>query len=175
MSEKLKICMVGATAVGKTSLASRFARGIFSDRYRTTIGVTIETKTIERQERATQLVIWDLSGEDEFQNVQAAYFRGAAGYLLVVDGTRPETIEAALSLKTRLEQTIGKLPFVLAVNKSDIEAPARAIREQLEKLESAGFDLVLTSAKTGAQVDEVFGKLVDAIHAARERRWTRTT
>jgi small GTP-binding protein len=172
VSEKFKICMVGATAVGKTSLASRFARGVFSDRYRTTIGVAIETRSIERGDRLTQLVIWDLSGEDEFQTVQAAYFRGAAGYLLVVDGTRLETIEAALALKTKLEQTVGKLPFVLAVNKSDIPAPARVNREQLEKLAKAGIEPVLTSAKTGAQVDDVFGKLVDAIHGARERPWT---
>ncbi len=172
MSEKFKICMVGATAVGKTSLASRFARGMFSDRYRTTIGVAIETRTLEREGRTTQLVIWDLSGEDEFQNVQAAYFRGAAGYLLVVDGTRPETIDAALSLKARLEQNIGRLPFVLAVNKSDIDAPAWISREQLGKLERDGFAPMLTSAKTGAQVDEVFGRLVDAVHAAPERSWT---
>jgi small GTP-binding protein len=164
--------MVGATAVGKTSLVSRFARGIFSDKYRTTIGVTIETKNVEREGQVTQLVIWDLSGEDEFQNVQTAYFRGAAGYLLVVDGTRPDTVDAALSLKKKLDQTVGKLPFVVAVNKADIE-PSEGIHQRgLEQLANAVFEPVLTSAKTGAQVDEVFGKLVDAIHAAREGPWT---
>lgn len=172
MSEKRKICMVGATAVGKTSLVSRFAGGMFSDRYRTTIGVGIETKSVEREGRVTQLVIWDLSGDDEFQNVQAAYFRGAAGYLLVVDGTRPGTVDVALSLKTKLERAVGKLPFVVAVNKSDIDAPARVSREQLEELEKGAFSSVPTSAKTGAQVDEAFGKLVDAIHAASEGPWT---
>ena len=44
MSDKVKICMVGATGVGKTSLVARYARSIFSDRYRTTIGVAIETR-----------------------------------------------------------------------------------------------------------------------------------
>jgi small GTP-binding protein len=171
VSEKLKVCMVGATAVGKTSLVSRFARGTFSASYRTTIGVTIETKNVEREGQVTQLVIWDLSGEDEFQNVQAAYFRGAAGYLLVVDGARPDTVDAALSLKTKLDETVGKLPFVVAVNKTDLEAPGVDHR-QLERLATAGFEQVLTSAKTGDQVDEVFGKLVDAIHAARQGPWT---
>ncbi len=168
MSEKLKICMVGATAVGKTSLVSRFARGVFSDTYRTTIGVTIETKNVERAGQVTQLVIWDLSGEDEFQNVQAAYFRGAAGYLLVVDGTRPDTVDAALSLKAKLDRTVGKLPFVAAVNKTDLETSGGVDRQHLDRLANAVFLPVLTSAKTGAQVDEVFCRLVDAIHAARE-------
>ena len=175
MSEKLKICMVGATAVGKTSLVSRFARGTFSDSYRTTIGVAIETKNLEREGSVTQLVIWDLSGEDEFQNVQAAYFRGAAGYLLVVDETRPETADAALSLKAKLERTVGSLPFAVAVNKADkadLNAPLRLTSEQLDQLRNAGFDPVRTSAKTGAHVDEVFGNLVDAIHAARRAGWT---
>ena len=124
-------------------------------------------KNVARKGEVTQLVIWDLSGEDEFQNVQAAYFRGAAGYLLVVDGTRPDTVDAALSLRAKLERTVGSLPFVVAVNKADMEAPLRLTRDQLEQLENAGFEPVRTSAKTGAQVDEVFGNLVDCIHAAR--------
>lgn len=172
MIEKLKICMIGATGVGKTSLVSRFARSIFTDKYRTTIGVAIERRDIRRGDQVSQLVIWDLSGEDEFQNVQPAYFRGAAGYVLVIDSTRPETIETALTLKARLQSAVGDLPFVAAVNKSDLVDTFDLGRRNLEKLEKFGWVTVHTSAKTGAQVDEMFGKLVDAIHEAKERSWT---
>lgn len=172
MIEKLKICMVGATGVGKTSLVSRFARSIFTDKYRTTIGVTIERRDIRHGDQTTQLVIWDLSGEDEFQNVQPAYFRGAAGYVLVIDGTRPETIETALALKARLQSAVGNLPFVIAINKSDLIGTLESGGRELERVEKFGWMTVHTSAKTGAQVDEMFGKLVDAIHETRERTWT---
>ncbi len=172
MTEKLKICMVGATAVGKTSLVSRFVRQTFSDRYRTTIGVSIESLEIQHAGRSTQLVIWDLSGEDEFQNVEAAYFRGAAGYLLVIDGTRPETIETALSLRARLQSTVGDLPFVAAVNKSDLTDTSEVLHQDLAELEQQGWLLVHTSAKTGSRVNEVFGKLVEVIQKAGEGPWT---
>lgn len=172
MTEKLKICMVGATGVGKTSLAQRFSRSIFTDRYRTTIGVAIERRDVKRGEHTTELVIWDLSGEDEFQNVQPAYFRGASGYVLVVDGTRPETIETALALKARLQATVGDLPFVAAINKSDLADTFELGRRDLQKLETQGWPIVHTSARTGDRVEEVFERLVDAIHDVREPPWT---
>ncbi|HVJ14350.1 MAG TPA: Rab family GTPase [Polyangiaceae bacterium] len=175
MSDKVKICLVGATAVGKTSLVSRFARSIFSDRYRTTIGVSIETREIRRGNHSTQLVIWDLSGEDEFQNVQPAYFRGAGGYLLVIDGQRAETVETARALRARLQATVGPLPFVAAINKSDLDDGSGAARSDLERLEREGWLLVYTSAKTGKGVDEAFGRLVDVIHGTRAEAWNRAT
>jgi small GTP-binding protein len=171
VTEKLKICMVGGTGVGKTSLVSRFARSIFTDHYRTTIGVGIERRDVRRGDRTSELVIWDLSGEDEFQNVQPAYFRGAAGYLLVIDGTRTETIDTAQTLRARLQAAVGNLPFVAALNKSDLADSFEVGRHDLEKLERQGWVILHTSAKTGAGVDEVFGRLVDAIHETRTRPW----
>ncbi len=171
MTEKLKICMVGGTGVGKTSLVGRFARSIFSESYRTTIGVAIERRDIRRGDRNTELVIWDLSGEDEFQNVRPAYLRGAAGYLLVIDGTRTETIETAKTLRARLQTTVGNLPFVVAINKSDLADAFEVGRQDAEGLERQGWIVVPTSAKTGDRVDELFGKLVDMIRETRLQAW----
>src|SRR5262249_43663120 len=64
-TQKAKICLIGATAAGKSSLVARFVRSTFSEEYRTTIGVKIETRRVERASRSFELVIWDLSGEDE--------------------------------------------------------------------------------------------------------------
>ena len=43
-----KVIKDGGTAVGKTSLVSRFVHSIFSDKYLTTIGVKIEKKGIKK-------------------------------------------------------------------------------------------------------------------------------
>ena len=40
---------------------------------------------------AGALVLWDLAGEDEFQKIQLSYLRGSAGYILVVDGSIPDS------------------------------------------------------------------------------------
>jgi small GTP-binding protein len=169
-TEKLKVCLIGATGVGKTSLVARYVHSIFSDSYRTTIGVAIERRDVRRGDRTIELVIWDLSGEDEFQNVQPAYLRGAAGYLLVADGARLETIATALTLQTRLRETVGDLPFAVAINKADL-ADTWALRPRdVRELELRTRATLYTSAKTGASVDELFGRLVDEIALARQER-----
>lgn len=171
MTEKLKICMIGATAVGKTSLVARFMSSIFSERYTTTIGVKIQTRRLQRGQRSIDLVLWDLSGEDEFQSVQPFYLRGAAGYLLVIDGTRRETIDVALSLQTRVQTITGPIPFVVVLNKADLVTSWDIDTQTWGALEQRGFTIVHTSAKTGVGVEESFNRIVDTILAGRGEPW----
>jgi small GTP-binding protein len=176
MTTKLKIALIGATSVGKTSLASRYVHSIFSDRYRTTIGVKIETKEVKHGEQSVRLVIWDLSGEDEFQSVQPSYVSGAAGYLLVIDGTRRETVETGIVLVSRMRERVGNVPFVVVVNKADMVASWQVSPRDLEPLKKLAYAIVETSARTGAGVEQAFETLVDGIFAQlspqREAQWT---
>src|SRR5262249_20124818 len=117
-----KICMLGAFAVGKTSLVARFVESIFSDRYLTTVGVKISKKILPIGHEAYQLMLWDLEGEDEFLQINTSYLRGSSGYLLVVDGTRRTTIDTAVSIQQRVTNEAGNMPFVVLFNKSDLES-----------------------------------------------------
>jgi len=171
MNEKLKVCMIGATAVGKTSLVARFTRSIFRERYETTIGVRIQARPVQRGEHAVNLVLWDLSGEDEFQSVQRSYLRGAGGYFLVVDGTRRETLDTALWLHERAQQATRGAPFVLVLNKSDLLDSWEIDAHALQALERRGWNVVRTSAKTGEGVEDAFNLLADAILEQRGKSW----
>ena len=172
MITKIKVCMIGATGVGKTSLSSRFVHSIFSETYRTTIGVKIESREVRRGDRVVQLVIWDLSGEDEFQSVQPAYVAGAAGYLLVVDGTRRATVETGQALTARLCDALGNVPFVLVVNKVDLVASWEVRPSDLEPLRDHASAVVQTSARSGVGVCEAFEQLADEIFARTDQKWT---
>ena len=116
-----KICMLGGYSVGKTSLVKRFVDSVFSETYLTTVGVKIDKKTVDLGERAVNLILWDVAGEDDVSTVRMSYLRGCAGYVLVADGTRPSTLDVALSLRERVEAEHGRLPFVLLLNKSDLQ------------------------------------------------------
>ena len=59
-----KICMLGGFSVGKTSLVKRFVASVFSEAYLTTVGVKIDKKTVHLGERAVNLILWDVAGED---------------------------------------------------------------------------------------------------------------
>jgi len=156
-----KICMLGAFAVGKTSLVRRFVEDSFSDRYVTTIGVKVMKKQLTHADRDVTLMLWDLHGDDAFQTVQSSYLRGSSGLLLVADGTRAETVAVAQRL---LERATGEaeldVPFLLLINKADLKADwdleASALDEQL-----AGWTVLETSAKTGDGVEQAFEILTD--------------
>lgn len=158
-----KVCLLGATSVGKTSLVRRFVKGVFSDQYLTTLGVKIDRKDIDIDGRRITLVVWDLSGEDEFTQLETRYLRGAAGSILVVDRTRPETLDKALEIEARAAGVIGEKPRVLALNKADLED--RSPPAKLELARDRGLTLLDTSAKTGDGVESLFatlaGKLAD--------------
>jgi len=160
---KRKICMLGAFSVGKTSLVSRFVHSIFSEKYHTTIGVKIDKKSTEVDGEEVVLLIWDIYGEDDIQEVRLNYIRGASGYLLVADGTRPDTLDVARNIRKRIEDNIGTIPFVLLINKADLTDEWNFEEKTLKKLRAEGWTIILSSAKTGEGVEEGFSHLAKLI------------
>jgi small GTP-binding protein len=148
--------MVGAFAVGKTSLVARFVKSIFSDKYLTTVGVKIDKKSLSVGDQEMTLILWDLAGEDEFLQLRTSYLRGSAGYFLVADGTRRATLDKAVELQQRAENEIGRAPFILLINKSDLKSEWEIQDWEIAALTQKGWVVFETSAKTGANVEEVF-------------------
>ena len=154
-----KICLLGAFGVGKTSLVRRYVDTIFSDTYLTTVGVKIDKKMVTVGAEELALILWDIAGEDEVAAVRVTYLRGAAGYLLVVDGTRPETLDTAESIQRRIVAELGQVPFFVLLNKSDLQEDWALPPARIEALETEGWIFHRTSAKTGIGVEEAFREL----------------
>lgn len=154
-----KVCMLGAFGVGKTSLIRRYVDSIFSDAYLTTVGVKIDKKTLTVGAEPVTLVLWDIAGEDDVNAIRMTYVRGAAGYFLVVDGTRAETLEVARSIQERVTREIGSIPFLLLLNKADLQESWELSTQPVAALETAGWAILRTSAKTGDSVEEAFQAL----------------
>ncbi len=153
---KKKICMIGAFAVGKTSLVERFVSSIFSDRYMTTVGVKIDKKTVSTGNQSIDLILWDIHGEDEFQKVRTSYLRGASGYFLVVDGTRRSTLDTAMTLYKRASEAIGNVPFICLINKADLSNEWEFDPISLNEFTDMEWTIMNTSAKDGRGVEEAF-------------------
>ena len=154
---KKKICMVGAFAVGKTSLVQRFVTGIFSSRYLTTVGVKIDNKEVEVDGDTVQLLLWDIQGEDELSRVPLNYLKGASAVIYVVDGTRLETLKTALDIKQEVEnQFEGGVPNIMLFNKSDLADQWEVSPEMIGEVEAGGMLTMLTSSKEGTGVNTAF-------------------
>ena len=161
-----KICMMGSFAVGKTSLVRRFVSNVFSDHYHTTIGVTVEKKSVTVNDQEIVLMLWDLYGEDEFQKVRDSYLRGSSGYILVMDGTRKTTVETALALQQTAARTVGTVPFVSIINKADVRSEWEIDERAIEQLRERGWPVLFGSAKLGQGVEELFAQLATQIVSA---------
>jgi small GTP-binding protein len=158
-----KICMLGSFAVGKTSMVRRFVESIFSETYHTTVGVKIDKKPIQIDGVQIDLVLWDLYGNDDFQKIRWSYFQGASGYLLVADGTRRATIDAAVELEERACTEIGPMPFIFVMNKCDLVDDWEFDPEMEAWLAAKNWTILCSSAKTGQNVEEAFSQLTRKI------------
>ena len=166
MTARYKVCMLGAFAVGKTSLVRRYVHSIFSDKYLTTVGVKVEKRDVTVGGDTASLVLWDIQGEDDLVSVRESYIRGAHGVLLVADGTRAETLDKALELFDRTRRLCGPIPAVILLNKSDLTAEWELADERVAALEGEGRAVLRTSAQSGEGVGEAFDAIARAMHEA---------
>ena len=158
-----KVCLLGAFAVGKTSLVARFVKGIFSEKYISTIGVKIDRKTLKTGDTTLNMMLWDIFGESAERKVPTTYIRSASAYLLVIDGSRPSSIDVARELHERMSKEVGNVPFVVLLNKFDLKDKWQLSPKDVEAMQDDGWDYFFTSALTGENVDAAFTCLAEKI------------
>lgn len=163
-SARKKICVLGAAAVGKSSLVADYAGGDFSAKYHSTLGARITRATVVIRERLRELVVWDIKGESEFYHIPSGYLYGCDGYVLVADGTRRATWEHALELHQRMQAMLGDIPHVLLCNKMDLEHAWELDDATLAYLQSHIPDCFVCSAFRG-------DGMVDAMVALGHALW----
>ena len=160
---KVKICLLGNPAVGKTSLIRKYVYDVYSDKYIGTLGTKVSKKVVRIGDRQVTMLIWDLMGEHEFRRIQMTAFKGTQGALIVCDLSRKETLEGFDFWPKSLFEVTGEVPIIFLGNKNDL--PNKEITESDIKpyAERYGTEYYLTSAKTGEHVEEAFENLAKKI------------
>lgn len=157
-----KICMVGMYGTGKTCLVQRYVHSLFSVKYLTTVGVKIDRREVQASGQPVMLMLWDLEGRDEVRNINPSYLKGAHGILYVVDGTRHDTFDKLFEIRDLVTKTVGAVPSVVALNKSDLTDQWQLANADDKRLATEGLFALRTSAKSGANVEAAFQHLADA-------------
>ncbi len=171
---KSKICLVGEKAVGKTSLIRRYVLNMFEEQYVTTIGTRVSKKEarvfLPEQDTLVDvdMQIWDIMGEKGFRELlKEAYFYGANGILAVADLTRRKTLDDLDDWIDGVEQIVGKVPLLIAVNKSDLVSGAQYGEKDVEQVARAfECSFLMTSAKSGENVEEAFRRISQLVTEA---------
>jgi small GTP-binding protein len=168
---KFKVCLVGTTEVGKSSLVHRFAYDQFSDRYLSTLGTKVAKKSLVLETAegpvGITLIIYDIMGQRALRDsLKEAYFHGAQGLLAVCDLTRPQTLDELHEWVRIAKDQAGDVPVVFLGNKVDL-TDRIAIDEARLREEAArhGARHFLTSAKTASNVEASFRDLALRIAA----------
>ncbi|XP_057395542.1 ras-related protein Rab-7b isoform X1 [Balaenoptera acutorostrata] len=120
----LKLIIIGALGVGKTSLLHRFVHKTFYEDYQTTLGASILSKIIILDDTTLKLQIWDTGGQERFRSMVSTFYKGSDGCVLAFDVTDVETFEAletwrgdVLAKTIPMEQSY---PMVVLGNKIDL-------------------------------------------------------
>lgn len=164
---KIKVCLLGDGAVGKTSLMDRYVNNTFRKEYLPTIGTKTSKKSITitnpRKQRTYNIdfYIWDIMGQISFRKIlHPAYLKGARGALMICDLTRRKTLENLDDWIDSLLSEWRLVPMVFVGNKSDLQDSFEFSKKEMESyassFESQSF---ITSAKTGINIDKTFATL----------------
>lgn len=184
---KKKVVLLGDMSVGKTSLVRRYVQDIFDDAYIATIGTKVTKKVLtishHGETKVLQLMIWDVLGQHGYTGVQRGSMRNAQAAILVCDITNPTSLHNLMTYWLPLiYEWSWNIPIFVVANKDDLPDP-RIDTTMMESTawlhrqsypedalpEEVGMNFGMTSAKTGAGVDEMFTTVAHMLMAAPDR------
>ncbi len=124
----IKIVLAGDGAVGKSTLVHRLCTGEFLTRRAATIGVEFHVHDVICGITRTRLIVWDVSGQEQFAFARRAFYRGGKGVALVYSTCDRKSFERLAKWKAEIQEALPNVPFVLAGNKTDL--PRRVATEE---------------------------------------------
>ncbi|MFW9898549.1 MAG: GTP-binding protein [Candidatus Thorarchaeota archaeon] len=155
-----KVIITGDYQVGKSSIIRTFTKNEFKDDYISTLGVEISKKDYNLNEKTKiTFVIWDIAGQIQFMApYRAQFYSGANAAFIVIDRTRQGNIKSIKSWYADITKDLpSNIPIVIVGNKSDLKDKIVISEEEIKSVaDELGFHYILTSAKTGENINESF-------------------
>lgn len=161
----VKICLLGEANVGKTSLVYRFIENKFRDNYKSTLGVNLLKKDLDIDTYSgVSAQIWDLGGQESFRSLRKLYLEGANGALIIFDMTKRKTFDKLNEWFQSFREARGEQPLLLIGNKIDLKGKIKITENEVREFaENNKMAFLLTSAKTGNNVEKAFKDLMKSI------------
>ena len=158
--KKLKIVLVGSNAVGKTSIANRYTRNLFSNRYINTIGCDFYIKNMDFRGEEYKLIIHDIGGQLEFREFRKKYMDNADMVIVIFALDDRGSFEIDEYVADVLTMPV-KSTWAIIGNKLDLVDKSKIDLSPINAfVEKYKVPLYFTSAKDNTNVQEVFLDMV---------------
>jgi len=154
-----KVVLLGNLHAGKTTLLNSYCGN--SNENRSTISQDCRKMEIKVGTTAVTLQLWDTAGQEQFNSIGFAFYRGANCCILVFDMSNRESFESLEKWKRDFIEHANptdpeQFPFIVVGNKNDLEKVVTA-EEAVEWCSKNRIDQFFeTCAKDGVNVDLVF-------------------
>lgn len=160
-AREVKVCLLGESGVGKSSIVMRFVNDTFKSALESTIGASFMSKRINVDGNHYVFQIWDTAGQEKYRSLAPMYYRGAAAAIIVYDVTRESTFRTVKDWIRELQKN-ATTDIVLAIagNKCDLEDLREVrLKDVEEYVSQIGAIFVETSALSAVNVPDLFVKI----------------
>lgn len=174
---EVKVCIIGDTDVGKTSLSTRFCHNEFPNNSTPTIGASFMQKRLHVDGTEVSLQIWDTAGQERFRSMAPMYYRGAKGAICCYDLTNSSSLNHLTNWIKDLKAHADLNCVIILVgnkydklkefdNQKEMETENEIkINSLLSSLSNENGQILFfkASALTGENVNEIFEKLAEKV------------
>ena len=161
---KLKLLIIGDSAVGKTSMLLKYTDNFFPESHLATIGVEFKTKDIQYNGYNINLQVWDTAGQERFKSITKSFFRNANGIIFVYDITQKNSFKNVKDWIKDSEANDTGFKRILVGNKIDLQNKRQVqLNEVKDWADKKNLEVIEASAKTGANIDKAVMKLIELI------------
>ncbi|XP_045194567.1 ras-related protein Rab-22A-like [Mercenaria mercenaria] len=155
---EVKLCLLGDSGVGKSSIVLRFVRDQYKENLESTIGASFMTKRITVDGNTFIFQIWDTAGQEKYRALAPMYYRGASAAIVVYDVTRESSFPAVKDWISELNKNAsGNLVVAIAGNKCDLEDLREvSLKQATDYASDISAIFTETSALTAVNIQELF-------------------
>eukprot|EP00164_Ancoracysta_twista_P004201 GFYU01005653.1.p1 GENE.GFYU01005653.1~~GFYU01005653.1.p1 ORF type:complete len:205 (-),score=38.29 GFYU01005653.1:36-650(-) len=163
----LKVVLLGAHNVGKSSLVERFTKDNFTDNKPMTVGAAFTAKPMTVDGQTLTVGVWDTAGTERFESMARIYYRSAQCAIVCYDVANKASFDKLKFWVDELKKNEQNCVVAIAATKCDLlDDTERAVPKddviQYAKMLGASTTVVDTSAKSGANIDYLFHSVVQS-------------
>jgi Ras-related protein Rab-1A len=168
-----KIIIIGDSSVGKSSIVSKFVDDKYNENFMSTIGVDLNVKMFEVDDKKVKMQIWEIGGNEIFRNIVSCYYKNCQGILLTFDVTNKESFENVQNwlshIKENGNESTNDIPKIIIGNKNDLEKMRKVSYEEAYDFSSdLNISYIETSVKNGDKINDVFFQMAREIKMNRK-------